>query len=340
MLELKYKPEELLFSEVFEVSSNARTSTQVIDVEIAFNGHIGYGQASFPPYMLEKREKNIEFLSMLKLHQFQSPFQLSEIYQHMDEISSSHRPAKAAIDMAIYDLMGKIANMPVRNMLGLETQKSLSTSFTIGIGKDEFILRQLEKSVDFTFLKIKLGADKNYNRHVIGLIRQHTSKPIGVDFNQGMADKEDAAEMIGWLNTQGVEYAEQPLPAPDVTGYIWLKEHSPIDIYGDESIQTIQDIIEKKDQFHGVNIKLMKCGGLSKAYEMVRLAQTLGMKTMLGCMVESVSAITAAAQIGCLFDRLDLDGHLNIKNDPYEGVHFEKGELKLSNHPGLGISKK
>ncbi len=340
MLTLRFQAGELKLSEVFEVSSNARILTEIINVEIMYEGKTGYGQASFPPYMKEKREVNLGFLSRLDLQTFNSPFHLNEIHRYMDSLSSDQRPAKAAIDMALYDLMGKISGLPVYQLLGLETSNKLYTSLTIGIGQEDFIRRQLEKAKDFTFIKVKLGGNIDYNKHVIELIREHASQPIGVDFNQGIEDKEAAIDMIEWLSGQQVKYAEQPMPVSMEPDYAWLKSRSPLDIYGDESIQTASDIINKHELFHGVNIKLMKCGGISKAYEMVRLAQNLGLKTMLGCMVESTCAITAAAHLGSLFDRLDLDGHLNIADDPYKGIDIQNGELLMPEGEGLGVSAK
>ncbi len=336
---MRFEAGELSFREVFEVSSNARRSTKIIDLEIYYHDQVGYGQASFPPYMVENREKNLEFLSNLDISRLAYPFRFAEIHQYLDKVSPVHRPAKAAVDMALHDLAGKLTGQTVSNYLMLEPKAPLFSSFTIGIGSDEFLLRQLDKAGEFPFLKIKLGAVSDYNRHAIDLIRRHSNLPLGVDFNQGLQDRETAIRMVEWLSGKGVEYIEQPMPVASEDDYLWLKSRSPMDIIGDESIQTPQDIINKKELFHGVNIKLMKCGGIYRAHESVRLARQLGLKTMLGCMVESTCAITAAAHLGALFDRLDLDGSLNIADDPYTGMRLEHGRIIMPGGAGTGVRK-
>ncbi len=329
MFTLKFYPYDLKFSEVFAVSSNARTSTEVIYVELGFDGKTGYGEASFPPYMKERREDNLVYLSKLNLDVFTSPFQVHEIYQYMDSLSSENTPAKAAIDMALYDLMGKLLGLSVSKLLGLESNKIIYTSFTIGIGDDDFILRQLNKAKQFKTIKVKLGGDILYNKHAIEFIQTHSTQNIGVDFNGGLPNKEIALDIIQWLTTKNILYIEQPLPVSLEKDYIWLKAESPLDIYGDESIQSANDIIYKRDLFDGVNIKLMKCGGISKAYQQATIAQSLGLKTMLGCMAESSCAVSAAANLATMFDRVDLDGHLMMANDLFEGVVVVDGELRL-----------
>jgi len=337
MIKLKYYPYDLKFSEVFAVSSNARTSTEVIYVELECQGNTGYGEASFPPYMKEKRDDNLLYLSKLNFEAFNSPFQLHEIYHYLDNISEENTPAKAAIDIALHDLMGKVSGLPIYKLLGLESNKNIYTSFTIGIGEDDFILRQLNKAKEFKTIKVKLSGDTSYNKHAIEFIQSHSTQSIGVDFNGGLPNQDIAIAMINWLANKNISYIEQPLPVALEKDYIFLKAESPLDIYGDESIQNVKDIIYKRELFDGVNLKLMKCGGISKAYEQATVAQSLGLKTMLGCMAEGSCAVSAAANLASMFDRVDLDGHLMMANDLFEGVIIVGGELRIRRLKPTGI---
>ena len=210
----------------------------------------------------------------------------------------------------------------------MESNKYIYTSFTIGIGEDDFILRQLNKAKEFKTIKVKLGGDILYNKHAIEFIQSNSNQNIGVDFNGGLPNKDIAIDMMHWLAKKNILYIEQPLPVALEKDYIFLKAESPLDIYGDESIQNVKDILYKRELFDGVNIKLMKCGGISKAYEQAIVAQSLGLKTMLGCMAEGSCAVSAAANLASMFDRVDLDGHLMMANDLFEGVMIMDGELK------------
>jgi L-alanine-DL-glutamate epimerase-like enolase superfamily enzyme len=339
MMQLKFYPYDLKFDEVFAVSANARTGTEIIYVELYSDGQVGYGEASFPPYMKEKRTDNLDFLAGLNLESFNSIDAFVEIQKFINSFPNC-LPAKAALDMALLDLKGKISNQNVRSFFTNESLKSIPTSFTIGIGDDAFLMRQLKKAEAFPFIKIKLNGDINYVKHAITFIKSNTQTPLGVDFNQGVSNKKLALKLLKWLKEQGVHYAEQPMPETLIADFAWLKEKSPLPIFGDESIQTIKDLESKHHLFDGVNIKLMKCGGLTNAFKMVALARQYNLQLMLGCMAESVCAITAAANLANLFDKVDLDGHLMMTNDLFTGVTLENGHLLLSSEPGLGFNKK
>jgi L-alanine-DL-glutamate epimerase-like enolase superfamily enzyme len=338
-MQLKFYPYDLKFDEVFAVSANARTGTEIIYIELYSDGQVGYGEASFPPYMKEKRTDNLDFLAGLNLESFNSIDAFVEIQNYINAFPN-YLPAKAALDMALLDLKGKTSNQNVRSFFANEPLKSIPTSFTIGIGEDAFLIRQLKKAEAFPIIKIKLNGDINYVKHAITLIKSTTQKPLGVDFNQGIANSKVALELLDWLHGQGVQYAEQPLPETLIADFAWLKENSPLPIFGDESIQTIEDIESKHHLFDGVNIKLMKCGGLTNAFKMVDLARQHNLQLMLGCMAESVCAITAAANLASLFDKVDLDGHLMMTNDLFTGVTLENGHLLLGTAPGMGVEKK
>ncbi len=338
-MQLKFYPYDLKFDEVFAVAVATRMGTDIIYVELEWEGLIGFGEASFPPYMKEKRDDNLLFLQRLNFEQFESPLQKILIEKYLEKFEACF-PAKAALDMALLDLIGKFSNIPLHQYFESSVSNPIQTSFTIGIGEDDFILRQLKKAQEFKSLKIKLNGDIGYNQHVIDYIKQHSSQILGVDFNQGINDAEVAMNMIKWLYEKGVAYVEQPMPKEMKVAYRWLKQNSPLDIYGDESIQHASDILQQRDLFHGVNIKLMKCGGVSNAYQMIQTARSLGLKVMLGCMAESTCAINAAASLAKFCDRVDLDGHLMMTNDLFEGVDIENGDIILNSLPGLGVVKK
>lgn len=339
MLSLRYYPYDLKLAEPFAVSVNTRLHTESIFVEIKSGNETGYGQASFPPYLKDRREDNMKFLSSIDFGKIPESFSMQQVRQYIEEISAGYMPAKAALDMALFDLEGKQESQPVYKLFGLDSVQNIFTSYTISMGDDSFIVQQLQRAVSFKSLKIKLGGDINRNKETVTLIRKHSSTPAGIDFNQGLGNLSDTMKMLEWLTDKNIYLAEQPLPSSMEKEYQWLKINSPIEIFGDESIQDISDLGRKQSQFHGVNIKLMKCGGIGNAYEMVMEARKLGMKLMLGCMTESVLAVTAAAHLAPMFDYVDLDGNLSIINDVFSGMRIENGEVILSTNSGLGVKK-
>ena len=175
---------------------------------------------------------------------------------------------------------------------------------------------------------------------MIDLIRNYTDKPISVDVNQGWTEKEKALEEIYWLKERGVVYVEQPMPKESTMDMEWLSQHSPLPTIADEAVQRLTDLFELKNYFHGVNIKLMKCTGIREGYPMAKIAKSLGLKVMIGCMTESSCGIAAAAQLAPLADWVDLDGHFLLANDPFEGLSFNEGVVQLSQLNGLGIFPK
>ncbi|MBI3697858.1 MAG: dipeptide epimerase, partial [Acidobacteria bacterium] len=168
-------------------------------------------------------------------------------------------------------------------------------------------------------------------------VRSVTKKPLRVDANEGWKNKEEAARKINWLESQGVEFVEQPMPASMLEETRWIRSRVHIPIIADEACLHPGDIPKLADSFDGVNIKLMKCGGILEAWRMIQIAKSLKLKTMLGCMIESSIGVTAAAHLSPLVDYADLDGNLLIANDPYSGVKVEKGKLILPDRPGLGL---
>jgi L-Ala-D/L-Glu epimerase len=210
------------------------------------------------------------------------------------------------------------------------------TTFSIGIDTPEVTIQKTKEAAAYPVLKVKVGLDSD--EATIEAIRSVTKKPLRVDANEGWKTPEEAVRKIKWLEKQGVEFIEQPLPAAMLEEMKWVRGKVEMPIIADEVCGRAEDIPKLKDAFDGVNIKLDKSGGLLEAYRMIQLAKSLGMKTMLGCMISSSVTVTAAAHLSPLVDWADLDGNLLISNDPYRGVRVENGKLVLPNKPGLGLT--
>ena len=243
--------------------------------------------------------------------------------------------AEAALDMALHDLAGKRLGAPLYEILGLDPKATPQTSFTIGLDTPDVVVRKVREAADYPILKVKMGSDDD--REVLTAVRDTTDRPIRVDANEGWTPAETLAR-LEWLHSLGVELVEQPLPAAMIAETRELRRHSPLPFYADESVHRAADIPPLAGAFDGINIKLMKCGGLGEALRMIAVARAHGMKIMLGCMIESSIAITAAAHISPLVDTADLDGNLLLDHDPFVGCRVEGGKLILPDGPGLGVT--
>jgi L-Ala-D/L-Glu epimerase / N-acetyl-D-glutamate racemase len=336
-MELKFYPYSLQLKDVFRISVNSRTVTPIVLTEIEHEGIIGYGEASLPPYLRENQESVAKFLSKIDLSSFRNPLEIDKILDYVDKIAPGNNAAKASIDIVLHDLAGKIKGLSLYKIFGLSSDNIPFTSFTIGIDNPERIREKVLNAEEFKILKVKLGSKNDHK--IVETIREVTDKPITVDVNQGWLDKEKALEMINWLSEKNVLFVEQPLPKDKPDDEFWLKENSPIPIIADEAIQTSEDIIRRKDLYSGVNIKLLKSGGIREANKMIKLAKSFGMKILIGCMTETSCGISAASQLAPLADWVDLDGALLIKNDVFEGTKIIDGKVTLSNLPGIGVRK-
>jgi L-alanine-DL-glutamate epimerase-like enolase superfamily enzyme len=245
--------------------------------------------------------------------------------------------AKAALDIALLDWVGKRRDLPIYAMLGLDPADAPVTTFSIGIDTPEVTRQKVREAEPYPVLKIKVGLDTD--EATIAAVRSVTDKPLRVDANEGWTDREVAIRKIEWLAGQGVELIEQPLPAARRDDIAWIRERSAMPIFADEACLRPEDIPGLAGAYDGVNIKLDKAGGILQGYRMIQIARSLGLKTMLGCMISSSVSITAAAHLSPLVDYADLDGHLLIANDLYEGVKVERGRLVLPRRPGLGLRK-
>jgi len=250
-------------------------------------------------------------------------------------LGEQQHAAMAAVDIAILDWLGKKLEVPLYKFLGLDAADAPITDFSIGIDTPEITRQKTREAADFPVLKVKVGLKTD--EATIEAVRSVTNKPIRVDANEGWTDKEEAIRKINWLESQGVEYVEQPMPAHMVeeTRYVRGKVHLPI--YADEACTDVTMIPKLVDAYDGINVKLDKSGGILEACRWIEVARAMKMKVMLGCMVSSSCTVTAAAHLSPLVDYADLDGNLLVANDPWTGVRVEKGKLLLPEGPGLGL---
>ena len=337
-MHLSFEPYELKLKHVFTVSSFSRSTTPDVQVRIDYDGYTGYGEASMPPYLGQSVESVCSFLKKVDLEQFPDPFCIDDILTYIDSLSDGDSAAKAAVDIALHDLVGKIIGAPWHRMLGLNPEKTPNTTYTIGIDTDEMVkLKTREVAGQFKILKVKLGTPRD--REMIRAIREVSDLPIAVDVNQGWKNKKKAQDEIFWLKEQGIVMVEQPMPKEMLDANAWLTERSPLPTFADEAIQRLKDIPAIKGAYTGINIKLMKCTGMREAWKMMNYARAEGMRVMIGCMTETSCAIAAAAQLSPAVDFADLDGNLLIANDIFRGTTVVDGKITLNQLPGIGIEK-
>lgn len=337
-LEMKFFPYELKLRHVFTVATYSRTTTPDVQVEITYDGVTGYGEASMPQYLGQTVQSVTAFLQKVDLSQFSDPFQLEDILAYVDSLSPGDTAAKAAVDIALHDLVGKLLGAPWYKIWGLNKDKAPSTTFTIGIDTAEVVKQKTRECANqFNILKVKLGREND--KEMIETIRSVTDLPIAVDINQGWKDREKAIDEIFWLKEHGIVMIEQPMPKEMRDDIAWITEKSPLPIFADEAIQRLKDIKDVAGAYSGINIKLMKCTGMHEAWKMLNYARAIGMKVMVGCMTETSCAVSAAAQLAPAVDFADLDGNLLISNDRFKGMEVVKGKITLPDRPGIGIEK-
>ena len=333
---LKFTPFELKLRHAFNLAKYSRTSTPGVQVKIEYEGYTGYGEASMPPYLGESIESVTKFLSKVDLSPFNDPFKMEEILAYVDALEPENRAAKASVDIALHDLVGKLIGQPWYKIWGLSIDKIPQSSFTIGIDTPEVVKQKIKEADDYKVIKIKLGLDND--KEMIDIIRQCTDRPICVDANRGWKTKEQAMEVIEYLADKNCLFIEQPMMEDKLDDTAWIRERSPIPIIADEVFHRLPDIVKLKDYYDGINIKLMKSTGMSEAYKMVTLARAFGMKIMCGCMTETSCAIAAAAQLSPLIDWTDLHGNVLIADDIFSGVKVIDGRVTPSDAPGIGVT--
>jgi L-alanine-DL-glutamate epimerase-like enolase superfamily enzyme len=336
-LSLSFLPYELELRHVFTLANSSRKSTPDVLTRIEFDGVAGYGEASMPPYLGESVESATRFLSSLKLDQFTDPFQIDDIIQYVDSVMPGNTAAKASVDIALHDLVGKLMNQPWYKIWGFNPANTPNTSFTIGIDTPEIVCQKVAEAAPYKILKVKLG--QTTDRQMIETIRSVTDRPLCVDVNQGWTDRVKALETIHWLKENGVVLVEQPMPKTAIDDMAWLTQNSPLPTIADEAFQRLTDVMKVHGIYSGINIKLMKCTGMREAHQIATLARSLEMKVMIGCMTETSCGVSAAAQLAPKAHWADLDGNLLIANDPFKGMQIVDGKVTLNHKPGIGVTE-
>lgn len=336
-IQFSYKPFTLNLKHPFTVASNSRTSTPILITEMYFEGTTGYGEASMPPYLGESHASVVSFLQKLDFSRFSDPFEMEAILNYVDAIAPDNNAAKASVDIALHDLVGKLLQKPWYKIWKFDPSTAPESSFTIGMDSPETVILKTIQAKEYSILKVKISTDND--KSMIRAVRSVTDQPIFVDVNQGWTDKHYALDMIFWLKDMGVTLIEQPMPKENPEDIAWLTSLSPLPIFADEAVRRLEDLDKVKGAYSGINIKLMKSTGMHEAFKMAERAIAYGMKTMIGCMTETSCAISAAAQLAPACDYADLDGALLISNDPFEGVKIMNGKIIMNDNPGIGVVK-
>ncbi|MCX5800636.1 MAG: dipeptide epimerase [Candidatus Eisenbacteria bacterium] len=333
-MRFSYEPLTLRTRHVFAISRGASDTFGGAIVSIEHDGLVGLGEAAPSPFYGENQATVLAVLEILRQDIPDDPFLLEEVQQKMEKRICGNPAAKAAVDIALHDLVCKKLGIPLHRFFGLSAEKTPCTSFTIGIDETDVMKQRALEAGEFSVLKIKVGTDRD--EFVLDAIRSVTDKTLRVDANCAWTPRE-AVVKISRLEKFGIEFVEQPIAPGDAHGLRFVRENVAVPVIADESVRTSRDIEALIGAVDGINIKLMKCGGLREALKMIHVARAVGMKVMLGCMVESSVGITAAAHLSPAVDYADLDGNLLLAKDPFSGVGVRQGKLVLPSEPGLGV---
>jgi len=335
-VKLSFRPLDLQLAHTWTIARTRGTNvfkTVVIELTGA-DGTVGLGEAAPTARYKETVETVEAFLKKVDARGL-SFTDVEGSMEYLETLSRHDMSAKCAINIALLDGAAKRAKKPIYDLLGLGFRDNHHvTSFTIGIDKPEVIRQKVVEAEGYPVLKVKVGVpDDQANMQALREVAP--TKPVRVDANEGWKTKEQALEMIEWLaQDKNIQYIEQPLPASTPgKDWVWLKQRSPLPIFADESYHAAQDVEHAAEWFHGVNVKLVKTGGITADMEALQVARKAGLKTMIGCMLETSILISAAAHLAELCDYLDVDGNILITNDPYVGVTAEKGVLSFNGTP-------
>ncbi|MBI2471889.1 MAG: dipeptide epimerase [Planctomycetes bacterium] len=302
------------------------------------NGITGLGEAAPTSFFGEDVRSVAQALAQsVELLKNADPFQIEDITNYLKNKFPKDATARAAIDIALHDLIGKKLKTPLYKLLGLNRKEVKTTSFTIGIDTPEKMCKKAAEAKDFPILKIKVGIKNDIE--ILKELRKITKAVFRVYANTGWT----VDEVIKKMNTMeelGVELVEQPFPVGSFEALRKIRGRVKILVFADEDVKNSGDIPALSGVVDGINIKLMKCGGIREALRMISTARAHGLRIMIGCNIESSVSITAAAHLTPLVDYADLDGHLLVTNDPYIGVTVDRGRLALPDGDGLGVVRK
>ena len=298
-------------------------------------GNEGFGEAAPNKYYGESVDSVIAALGQFKsVLDGADLLSLESIETSLDRLLRGNASAKAAVSAALHDLVGKRLALPVHRMWGLDPARAPQSSFTIAIAENDELERRVAEAREYPILKIKLGTDRD--EEIVRIVRDAgPDKRLRVDANAGWTPKQ-AVRMSDFLADHGVEMLEQPVAANDIEGLRFVRKRSKLPVFADESCMVASDLPRLAGAVDGINIKLAKCGSMREAVRMVHAARALGMQVMAGCMIESSLGISAIAQVAPLLDFADFDGAALLSSDPFVGASIERGQIRLSDEPGLG----
>ncbi len=320
---------------IARVDRTANTEKEVLLAQIEHDGKTGWGEAAPISYYHQSLDSAEAAFARAAPLLGDSPFRLEAIHARLRREIGRESAAIAAIDGALHDLVGKLLGAPVWKLLGLSPEKAPLTSFTIGIDDLAVMARKVEEAAEYPILKIKVGTPDD--EAVLQAVRRAApNKTLRVDANCGWTPQ-NALDRLRLMARFNVEFVEQPLPPGPPQAMRPLRDAGIVPIFADESCVAESAVPACAGVFDGINIKLSKCGGIRPALRMIHTARALGLKVMLGCMVETSVGIAAAAQLAPLVDHVDLDGHLLLADDPFEGIGGARGVLTLNERPGLGV---
>jgi L-alanine-DL-glutamate epimerase-like enolase superfamily enzyme len=340
-MKLDVEPIRLKTSHPFKIARSTRAEFDLFIFTLTYDGVVGLGESAPQAYYGESPDTVRSVVKTIGDVLEGAPDELlkslSDVDGELHKLLAGHASVRAALDMALWDIKGKMEDKPCYELLGANPSNTPLTSFTIGFDSLEVIDQKVDAAAKYKILKVKMGRPGDIE--VLDRVIARSGKKVRVDANEGW-DVEMAIQKSKELFERGVEFVEQPISHTDEEGLRTLKRLSPSTVILDESIVNPEDVAERRDQGHGINIKLMKCGGITPALKLVEEARKHNLKVMLGCMIETSVAVTAAAQISPLVDYADLDGNLLLAEDPFDGVKVVEGKLVLPSSPGLGVTRK
>lgn len=332
-MQLVFHPFKLPLRHTFTIAYDSRDTQETLIVELTDGRHSGYGEATANPYYGATVESMVELLESLRGKIQNSIFENPEtLWAQMQPFLCHHPFAQCALDMAAHDWHGKRVGQPLHRLWGLQTDKMPLTNYTIGIDSVEKMVAKLRET-PWPLYKVKLGTP--HDVAIVRELRRHTQAVFRVDANCAWTPEQTIANALQ-LKPLGVEFIEQPLKADNWEGMKEVYAHSVLPLIADESCIAETDVARCQGHFHGINIKLVKCGGLTPARRMIAQARRLGMKAMVGCMTESSVGISAIAQLAPMLDYVDMDGALLLRQDVASGVTIDYGKVQFSAVNGTG----
>jgi L-alanine-DL-glutamate epimerase-like enolase superfamily enzyme len=333
-MRLTHEPLDLETTFEFRISVGGRKAHRNTLVRLEHDGLTGLGEAAPAFYYGENRELAERALETWSPHLGDDPFALEAIERRLHGVLRGHGAAHAALDMALHDWIGRRLGQPVWRLLGLDPGRVPLSCVTLGIAEPAEMERKLDGVRDFPILKVKLAGEADLQN--LERIRRSYSGRLRVDANTAWSAA-DAVRALRRIEPLGIDLVEQPVPREDLDGLRWVRERVGIPVYADESVHHAADLANLAGRVDGVNLKIMKCGGIREMLRAIHAARALGMRVMLGSMVESSLALSAAAMLAPLADELDLDGHWLLARDPFDGAPGERGVIALGERPGLGV---